>query len=214
MTKFLTLFFFFLLIGIGITFGYSFWKKEKATVVTPVFPKEERFSIEPPPKEARTGTVSTMSGQILWESRIATQPAEIKELKQVQQAETLETGKDGQVIVTFTDDASVTLSPDSKIEFLQTLPVNFVFRQSKGEINYIKKGTIPLTVRSLHLLMAFSDGEYVITTDAGKHTLELTVKKGLVKAAYNNLQYETQTVEIKEGEKYLFDDDTRTGEVQ
>lgn len=212
--KYLTLFFLFLIIGIGITLGYSFWKKEKAAVVTPVSPKEKRFSIEPPPKEARIGTVSAMSGQILWESRIATQPAEIKDLKQVQQAETLETGKDGKVVVAFTDVASVTLSPDSKIEFLQTLPVNFVFRQSKGEINYAKKGTIPLSIRSLHLLMSFSDGEYVINTDADKHSLELTIKKGSVKVAYNNLKYETQIVEIKEGEKYLFDDDKRIGETK
>jgi len=214
MTKFLTIFFLFLLIGIGIALGYSFWKKQKVTVVIPVSPKEERFSIEPPPKESKTGTVSTMSGQILWESRIATAPAEIKELKQVQQGEVLETGKDGQTVVIFSDSVSITLSPESKIEFIQTLPVNFVFKQTKGEVSYLKKGIIPLSIRSLHLLMTFSDGEYVLNTDSDNHTLELTVKKGLVKAAYNTVLYETQGVEIKEGEKYIFNDDTRIGEIQ
>lgn len=212
--KYLSLFLLFLLIGVGIVFGYSFWKKEKATVVTPVSPKEERFSIESPPKEARTGTVSTMSGQILWESRIATQPAEIRELKQVQQAETLETGKTGQAKVTFADASSVSLSPDSEIEFLQTLPVNFVFRQNKGEINYVKKGIIPLTVRSLHLLMAFSDGEYTLKTDRDTHKIELGIIDGSVKIAYNDINYNTQTLEVTKGQKYLFDDDSRTGEIQ
>lgn len=214
MIKYLMLFLLFLLIGVGVTFGYSFWKKEKATVVTQVSPKEEPFFIKPPPKESRIGTVSTMSGQILWESRIATEPAKIKDLKQVQQAETLATGKDGYATVTFPDATTISISPESKIEFVQTLPVNFVFKQIKGEINYLKKGTIPFSVRSLHLLMTFSDGEYVIKTDSDTHTLVLTVKKGSVKAAYNNLQYETQSVEIKEGEKYIFDDDKRTGEIQ
>lgn len=212
--KYLSLFLLFLFIGIGIALGYFFWKKEKATMVMPISPKEKRFSIEPPPKESRIGTVSSMSGQILWESRIATKPAEIKDLKQVQQGEKLTTGKDGQTVISFPDAASITLSPESEIEFIQTLPIHFVFKQTKGKINYLKKGTIPLSVRSLHLLMTFSDCEYVINTDAENHILTLTVKKGSVKAAYNNLQYETQTVVINEGEKYVFNDDKRTGKIK
>jgi len=212
--KYLYLFLTFLLIGIGVAFGYSFWKKGKSTTITKISPTEEQFSIEPPPKQSMTGTVATMSGQILWQSRTATQPAEIKELKQVQQAELLATGKDSAISVIFKDAVTVNLSPQSEIEFIQTLPVNFVFRQNKGEINYLKKGTIPLSIRSLHLLMTLVDGEYSLNTDAENHTLELTVKKGFVRAAYNNLQYETQTVEINEGEKYIFDDDSRSGEIK
>lgn len=212
--KYLSLFLFFLIIGIGVAFGYSFWKKGKAKVVIPVSQKEERFSIEPPPKQSKIGTVATMSGQILWQSRIATQPAEIKELKQVQQGETLVAGKNGQAVISFADSGLITLSPESEIEFVQTLPVNFVFRQKKGEINYLKKGTIPLSVRSLHLLMTFSDGEYLINTDADTHILELTVKKGSVKVVYNNLRYETQTVDINEGKKYNFEDDKRIGKIR
>lgn len=213
MTKYLYLFVAFLLTGICIAFGYFFWKKEKATVVTKIVPMEERFSIEPPPKQSRKGTVVSASGQILWQSRIATIAAEIKDIKKIQQGELLGTGKESAVSVVFNDGANINLSSDSEIEFLQTLPVNFVFRQNKGEINYVKKGSIPLSIRSLHLLMTFTDGEYLLNTDVDKHRLELTVEKGLVKVAYNNLQYETQSAEINEGKKFVFNDDGRVGEI-
>lgn len=213
--KYLFIFLIFLFIGIGITFGFSVWKKEKAVVLTKITPPQEnRFSIEPAPKQTLTGLVATMSGQILWQSRIATQPAERKDLKQIKQAELLVTGKESSASVIFKDAVTINLFSESEIEFVQTLPVNFVFRQNKGKINYVKKGSIPLSVRSLHLLMTFTDGEYFLNTDSENHTMELTVKKGLVKAAYNNLQFETQTIEIKEGEKFVFEDDSRTGEIK
>jgi hypothetical protein len=214
MIKNLYLFFIFLFIGIGIAFGYSVWKKEKVTIVQKISPQEEKFSIESPPKQSQKGVVASMSGQILWQSRIAAEPAEIKDLKQVQQAELLATGKESNISINFKDVVTITLSSESEIEFVQTLPINFVFRQNKGEINYLKKGMIPLSIRSFHLLMTFSDGEYLLNTNFDDHTLELTVKKGLVKAAYNNIQYETQTADIKEGEKFIFEDDSRTGKIE
>jgi hypothetical protein len=214
MTKYLYIFLFSFIVGVGIAFGFSFWKKEKAVIVPKISPQEEKFSIDSPPKQSLKGIITSQSGQILWQSRVATEPAEINDLKQIQQAELLVTGKESNISINFKDAVAITLSSESEIEFLQTLPVNFVFRQNKGEINYVKKGSIPFSVRSMHLLMTFTDGEYLLNIDSENHTLELVVKKGLVKAAYNNIQYETQNIKIIEGEKFVFDDDSRTGEIK
>jgi len=211
--KYLNLFLLFIIIGIISSFGYSFWKNNKTNVITTIFPDEERFSIEPPPKQSKIGTVEKISGQIFWESRIATKPAEIKQIKKVQQGESLATGIDGQVTINFSESASLLLLPESDVEFVQTLPANFVFRHKKGEIKYIKNGSIPISIRALHLLVSINDGEITLDINPDTHIISLTVNKGSVKIAYNDLRYNTQTLEIKEGQKFIFSDDDREGMV-
>lgn len=214
MTKYLNLFLLFLLIGIIVIVGYSIWKKEKTVIIKNIIPQEKIFSIEPAPKQARVGTIATMTGQIFWQSRIATQSSEIKDLKQVQQAELLGTGKDSSVSALFNDAVSINLSSDSEIEFLQTLPLNFVFRQNKGTIIYEKIGTVPLSIRTLHLLISVLTGKISLATDMETHIVTLEVLEGSVKLGYNDVDYNTQTLELKKGERYIFEDDTREGIIE
>ena len=217
MTKYLNIFLLFILVGIVIYAGYFVWKKEGTEIkkiTNIVVPQEKLFSIDPPPKQALVGNVTSTTGQIFWQSRTATQSAQVKDLKIVQQAELLGTGKDSSASLVFKDAVSINASSESQIEFLQTLPINFVFRQNNGAIIYEKNGTIPLSIRSLHLTMSVSNGKISLTTDMEKHIITLDVLDGSVKLGYNDVDYNTQTQVVDKGQRYIFDDDKREGTIE
>jgi len=213
MIKYLKIFFVFLLIGILGFFLFYFIRKDKATISTDQIKRKKIFSISPAPKESIVGTIASASGQILWQSRVADEPEATKEIKKIRQAELLATGKDGQATVVFSDDLNIKLDKESEIEFLQTLPLNFVFRQNKGEILYEKTGDIPLSVRSFHLLISIENGIVLISTDEKNHEIIILAKSAKAKIAYNDINYQTQIIKLNEGEKFTFNDDSRIGDL-
>lgn len=207
----------FILIGVIISFGYFIWQKEKTIVVNKIIPQkqEEQFSIDVPPKSSRVATVESISGEeIFFQSRIASTPARIKTIDHIQQAELLSLGKDTNASVLFKDAVSIDISPDSEIEFLRTLPSNFVFKQTKGTVIYQKLGIIPISIRSRFLLVSLVDGKISINTDIDTHVITLSVLEGSVKVAYNDINYKTQSLEIEKGDIFVFDDDRREGSVE
>lgn len=207
----------FILIGVIISFGYFIWKKEKTIVVNKIVPQkqEEQFSIDVPPKQSKVATVDSISGdEIFFQSRIASAPAKIKTIQKIQQAELLSLGKESSASLSFKDALSIDMSQESEIEFLQTLPNNFVFKQTKGKIVYQKLGIIPISIRSRFLLISLVDGKISVNTDIDTHTITLSVIEGSVKVAYNDIDYKTQSLEIKKGDTFVFDDDRREGSVE
>lgn len=207
----------FILIGVIISFGYFIWQKEKTIVVNKIIPQkqEEQFSIDVPPKQSKIAIVESISGdEIFFQSRIASAPAKIKTIEKIQQAELLSLGKESSASLLFKEALSIDMSQESEIEFLQTLPNNFVFKQTKGKIVYQKLGTIPISVRSRFLLVSLVEGKISINTDIDTHVITLTVLEGSVKIAYNDIDYKTQSLEIEKGDVFVFDDDRREGSVE
>jgi hypothetical protein len=217
MTKYFSTIPLFILIGVIVAFGYSIWKKEKTIVVNKIIPQkqEEQFSIDVPPKQSKVGVVESISGnEILFQSRIASMPVKMTEIKQIQQAELLSLGKETSSKILFKDAVSIDMSQESEIEFLQTLPINFVFRQNKGKIIYEKLGSIPISIRSRFLLTSIIEGKTSIDTDIETHIITLTVLEGSVKVAYNDIDYKTQTQIIEKGKVFIFNDDLREGTLE
>lgn len=206
------LFFIFVVIGVIIAFGYFGWKKNTQVVSNIFLPKERPtiFSVEQAPSESKKGIIASMSGTVEWESRVATVPAQLTTPIPVQQGESLTTVDDGQVSVNFSDIGSVTLAPKSKIEFIQTLPGNFVVNQSEGTIHYQKTGSTPIAIRSLHLLITMT-GTITVTVDKDTGIITVVVNNGSATVGFNDLQYISHVVNINSGQEYIFDDMQRTG---
>jgi len=207
------LFFFAFIFGVIAAFGYSYWKTNKVTIAPATkksVEKKSTFSIEEPPKNSIKGKLESYSGSFKWESRTATAPAEITIApKIIQQGEVIETGKDSQVLVSFPDIGSVEISADTNISFTQLLPDNFVFNQSKGTVTYTKNSTTPFSVRALHLLVVMTDGKMTLEIDKETGKITVDMEKGSAKVGFNDIDYNSITDTIKEGEKFIFDDETR-----
>jgi len=151
----------------------------------------------------------TFSGIIKWQSRIATQAAQISSPVPIQQGEQLETGDNGKATIEFPNVSLINISPDSQINFAQTLPVNLVMVQNKGMVEYQKLGENEISVRVLHLLIEQVAGDMTISIDKDQPWVIVYIKKGMVKIAYNDSQNISQEVTVNEGQQLSFNDLTR-----
>lgn len=212
--KQLILFFLSICVGIGCIFAYIIFTTTPQTqsYITPVS-HHTSFSLDTPPSDSLRGNIATMSGTVDWESRSATQPATLHSSPQIEQGEDIATETDGTALVQFPTCCSMQLSPLTHLSFVQTLPANIVIAQSQGSVEYATTN-IPVSVRSLSLLITMTNDDIVFTMSKTQPILSIFVKKGLLQASYNDLQYNSTVIPVTEGQTFIFNDTTRSGNVE
>ncbi len=217
--KYFKLFIFFFLVGLVASLTYFIFARNKNQAInihspissTPNF----NFSIGQPPKDSVKGIIASMSGNIMWQSRLATEPAQIAKPQTIQQGESLVTGDTGNVSLSFPNFANLTIFPKSELNIIQTLPINFVFEQTTGSVTYEETGSTPVSIRTLNLITKLdSAGALTVIIDKDKGRVTATEKAGSATVAYNDLQFVSQVVALKAGQVLVFDEATRTTSVK
>ena len=192
--------------GIAIIFAYRTYYQKTATPTSATV-----FSAKDPPRDSLQGVVLERSGEVWWESREATKPAQMIKNVPIHQGERVQTGE-GNIVIRFANVAQIELAQQSDVTFVQTLPATIVIQQHGGAVTYVRKGTIPVSVRSLHLLID-QGATSKITVTVAEQTVQIDVEKGSVTAAYNDLDFNSILLTMRDGEQFVFDDITRTGQV-
>jgi hypothetical protein len=168
-----------------------------------------KFYPEIPPKESLVGQVSTVSGEILWKSRTATQSSLLENISEIKQGESLVTKSDSRISVRVKDILALQIFPDSEIAFIQTLPQNIVLHQKTGMVFYNRLGSVPVSVRSLHLLTNIDGSDLLVTVDSDQKIIYLDLYSGTVTLAYNDLNYVTTSRTFSSGVRIIFNDSVR-----
>jgi ferric-dicitrate binding protein FerR (iron transport regulator) len=208
------LFFFALLIGIALYAGYKTYSVKPKPVTKKPALKASAFSIERAPEVSLLGVMKELSGYVAVQSRIATESAKIIAPVPLQQGELVETGSDGRVTVQLPGAADAMLSPDSSLELVQTIPAAMLLRQEAGSISYAKNGTIPVSIRSMHLLTKLTDGVATVSANQDDQTVTIAVTSGSITVAFNDSDSVTNALTIHAGDQYVFDDSLREGTVK
>lgn len=204
------LFFGSIAVGLVIPIGYfNFFPKNELKTPTLQAVKTSEFSLENPPPQSIRGNISSITGEVSWQSRTATGSAKLESPRQIQQGEQIETGINGSAEVEFTNFATVKISPDSQVNFAQTLPANFVFGQNKGEATYSNYTTTHITVRTLSLLLDLKDGQMTVSLISDSPIINVLVEKGKVTAAYNDLDNLSHLKTFGPDDEFTFNDTTR-----
>lgn len=213
-----TVIIFLISITIGIALIYSLKTGvRQTTYVRSPYPIPISFSLDKAPSESIKGTIASLSGNVGWQSRTATETAQITKPQEIQQGEAIETKDNGKMTLQFENVFTSYLSQNTFLNIVQTLPTQFVIDQSKGKTDFEKLGQIPLTIRSYSLLIAIndSDGDVEIETNEKRGIITTSVKKGSITVAYNDSKQETTRVlTIDEGNQYIFNNDTKKGNVK
>ncbi len=170
------------------------------------------FSLEEAPNKSLRGKLAKIAGDVKIQTRKATEPAALSSETEIQQGEVLVTGEDGSLTVEFKNGARLRVSAESNVDFAQTLPEHIVIVQKEGNVRYQSAKNSVMSVRSMHLLADIAAGSDV-TIEKDAELLNFTVKKGSVKMAFNDLENITTKIIVAEGETYVFNDDTREGEI-
>lgn len=172
------------------------------------------FSIENAPQQSLKGTITAMQGDSWWESRVATEPARLIHPVTLQQGETLIASESGQITAIFPGFLELGLLAPAELAIVQTLPVNLVFQQQKGEVYYSATGKAPVAVRSLRLLTTLPIGKMQIFVDDEKQQIRLTVLEGSATVAYNDQDIVSQVVSVARGQSFIFASDERYGRIE
>ncbi|MEN9407942.1 MAG: hypothetical protein RLZZ455_1158, partial [Candidatus Parcubacteria bacterium] len=103
------------------------------------------------------------------------------------------------------------LNEETKLSFLQTLPEHIVLGQEGGRVTYKNSSDSSLSVRVLPLLIVMKQSEMIVTVDVG--TIRVTAQVGSVQIAFNDTENVVSKIEIETGQEYVFDLNSRTGEI-
>src|SRR3989339_420388 len=188
--------FLFLIIA-GLILGNSSYAKTKSP-----------FSLAKPPAKSLKGQIIDYAGEIKYQSRTATQSAKLVNFnRQVQQGEDYFTGEEAALTISFKNHCRLSMKENTELKIIQTLPKTMVFSQLNGEIQYQVLGKNPISIRTAYLLTEL-EGTGLITRDSEKSLVTVTIKSGQAKLAYNDLNYQSNTLTLEAGDSYVFNYDT------
>lgn len=212
--KNILLFLLFGFIGITLTLfyfrGYIFPEVSQVNTKVATNNIKEEFSLEKAPTQSLTGNIISFSGSVNWQSRIATQPAQLTTPVSFAQGEKIVTGDNGNLTLELGSGCLITISPKTELSLIQTLPANIVFEQESGTVNYTQIVNTPLTIRSLDLLTQIGSGSANIITDKPEGLVTVEVNKGFVTIGYNDAKFISQVATVEAGRQVIFNDETRT----
>lgn len=205
-----------LLVGFFAVFAYDRWSHKQtiqnAKQSVQVSKEKIPFSVEKAPAASLRAEIISMTGEVLWESRVASTSSPLLNPIPLQQGETIETAADGGMEITIPEVSTIGIGENTKISFIQTLPQSVVIGQSIGVATYTQITKKQVSVRSLHLLIVQESGEMTVSVDEEGY-ISVSVTQGAVSVAFNDLENVVTKVMLEEGQEYLFDDASRTGEV-
>ncbi len=216
LAKFIFIFLvFFSLILTAFTYFKSRPPKIKSNNTSPTSEKlsereKIKYSLETPPSESLKGNITSMTGEIFWQSRVATESSKIISPRIILQGENLSTGAESSLSLTFEKSCVLNMEEKTAVEIIQTLPANIVFRQTSGVAQYSNTGSFPVSIRTLSTL-ADIDGTTEISVDMDKSVVIITALSGSAIIAYNDLGYVSHQISVETGQKYIFNHATRKG---
>src|SRR5579863_6283243 len=122
------IFLLFLIVGFGLIVGYAYWNHQQDDLFVPNSALTTKFSLTNAPVNSLKGNIITMSGMVTWLSRVAKNPVQLSVSRMIQQGEELGTGKDGNATVVIQNNSTLTLLPNSDVNFIQLLSEDLVFK--------------------------------------------------------------------------------------
>ncbi|CAN5281734.1 hypothetical protein BH10PAT1_BH10PAT1_6580 [soil metagenome] len=212
--KFVIVFIISTLIGVGGVFAYHHFTMHPNEPITNIVNtiSQPEFKIENAPVGSVRGNILQMNGGIQWTSRTATEASELKTAIVLQQGESIQTEKNSNINIEFPNETLISVNPETQIDFIQTLPDNFVASIASGSANFKKTAVAPVSVRAMHLLTNLNDGEMYVEIDSDNSLVNINILSGSITVAYNDNNLESHVFNFVSGQKITFNDVTRSFE--
>ena len=168
------------------------------------------FSLEKAPSRSLVASIASLSGDVEWISRTATEPARLSSLKLLQQGEEIQTGKNGSISVVLQHKGVFTLSANTDVALVQTLPMNIVISQTSGTVVYTRKDTSPFSVRAGDLLINILSGTTDVYVDTKNKKVIATVRSGSITAAYTDTDNVSEILTARQAQALVYDASSQT----
>lgn len=200
--------------GVIIIIGGFLWISPRNTQVLKIIIPKSLFSLETAPTDSLIGEIASLSGKVAWQSRIAPVSILINSPIKLQQGEEIDTYENGSANIYFSAFGTIALSSNTQVNFIQTLQENFVVNQKQGTAIYNKLGENPTSIIAMDLLININFGKDKILVDTDTSKVTINVQTGSVTVAFNDNDNNANVVLLNSGDKYIFNDKTRTGVIE
>lgn len=206
--KNLVIFLISMMVGISVLLCYHHFLPVQQTLSKPQT-ATSHFSLDQAPKNSLTVNIASTVGAVEWQSRVATTSSPLSETKTLQQGEAIMTKDTGKSTLQIPDCCTIILSPNTKLDLIQTLPINIVLSQEDGKVTYTQTGTHPVSINTLDLLIQPHAGTTIVTTNTIQQTVTMQVVSGTAKAVYTDTDNAIQMQTLTAGQTLLFDDQAK-----
>lgn len=183
-------------IVIGMILGLSVWKFTPIKITPETKQEQFKYDFMIPPSDSIIGKVASVSGSVFYKKRIGEDVVPLDK-DFIYQGENLIASESGKITVDFSG-TTISLEPKTEVDIIQTLPYKFVFNQILGTAQY-SSGSI----RVKRLLVEATNTTKIEVKDA------LTKVTGSGKIAYNDINYNSQVLDLVEGKTLTFNDTRR-----
>lgn len=201
-------------IGAIIIIEGFLWLSARNTQILKIILPKSLFSLETAPTDSLIGKIATLSGKVAWQSRVAPVAILISVPVELQQGEEVDTYEDGSATINFTQFGTISLSSNTQVNLIQTLPENFVINQKQGTAIYTKTGETPTSVVVLDLLVNINSGQNKILVNADTAKITINVITGSTTVAFNDTDNKTTVVLLNSGDEYSFNNNTKIGVIK
>jgi hypothetical protein len=197
------------ILGLAIPLIY---RHQKISALNQAFiPKQDLYQRNLP-ADWLVGIVTDIGPSAQVETRYGTEFKDLTVGTTISLGEDIKTGSNNNslIIVNFPDLIKLKLSSNTRLNFTNTSPQNFLISLNRGgDLTFttlLDNGSFSIT--SLHLLSQFTGATGSIVVNDNLITIKLT--KGSVKLGYNNTDLKTQITDITGPKKIIFNDTIRT----
>ncbi len=160
-----------------------------------------------PPKDAIQATVN-ITGNVAKLGRTDKEFQNLtKQTTTLLQGESLATKPGGSAVVTLNNIVTISLRPNTELDYLNGLADAIVLRQPSGTVTYTTiAGSKPISIRSFGLLTQIPEQTKVtITTSQSEQTVTVVVISGTATLAYSDQDDITQILKLTKGQSAFYD---------
>ena len=198
-----------IILGVTVPLVYRY---QKISALNQAFTSSKSLYQRNLPADWLVGTVTNIGPSAQVETRYGTEFEDLTVGTTISLGEDLKTDSrtNSFITVNFSDLAKFNLNSNTRLNFTNTSPTNFLISLNRGgNLDFdttLDNGNFSIT--SLHLLSQFTGAIGNITIADDIITIKLT--KGSVKLGYNDTDLKTQIVDVTGPKKIIFDDTKRT----
>lgn len=152
-----------------------------------------------PPEKAFTGSTVELSGFVIKKTRQGSEEHIASISSNIIQGESIVTDSSSSATVQIDDILNLKIEKDSVIGFSNLLPETILLSQPEGNVTYEVSNNKNISVRSTITLIQISDGIVNIKIDKRLDEIQVSVKTGKVKLAYEDNDNQTKVYEALAG---------------
>ncbi|HWY79850.1 MAG TPA: hypothetical protein VNW29_05845 [Candidatus Sulfotelmatobacter sp.] len=204
----------FFLVGLALAQGITYFNQQQNRVLSSKHSNATGFSLGNAPSESLQGKVASLSGTVNWLSRVAIKTAPLIISQSLQQGEEVSTDTNGKVAIQIKNIVYLSMAPNSHINFIQLLPINFVIMQESGSVTYQDSGSGVLSIRTFDLVTVVNKGVITIAINKDSNSVTVTALRGTIQEGYVDSQNMSTVINITAGQKFIFDITNKQGTVQ